>query len=118
MHRLRNLRFHHSDQPEILCFSKSRSPAGGESEGWGGGEKADTVLVVVNLDPHQPREATVWIDEAALGINAREEFVVTDEFSGESYRWGQANYVRLDPAIAPAHIFTVSPVRRSDFRGA
>ncbi len=118
LHRLRNLRFHHSDQPEILCFSKSRSPAGGESEGWGGGEKADTVLVVVNLDPHQPREATVWIDEAALGINAREEFVVTDEFSGESYRWGQANYVRLDPAIAPAHIFTVSPVRRSDFRGA
>jgi starch synthase (maltosyl-transferring) len=118
LHRLRNLRFHHSDQPEILCFSKSRSLAGAQNEGSGGGEKADTVLVVVNLDPHHPREATVWIDEAALGINAREEFVVTDEFSGESYRWGQANYVRLDPAIAPAHIFTVSPVRRSDLRGA
>jgi starch synthase (maltosyl-transferring) len=39
---------------------------------------------------------------------------MTDEFSGESYRWGQANYVRLDPATAPAHIFTVSPARRAD----
>jgi len=33
--------------------------------------------------------------------------VVTDELSGHSYRWGQANYVRLDPATIPAHIFTV-----------
>ena len=32
---------------------------------------------------------------------------MTDELSGDSYRWGQANYVRLDPAAAPAHIFTV-----------
>jgi starch synthase (maltosyl-transferring) len=94
LHLLRNLRFHHSDQPEILCFSKSTT--------------RDTVLVVINLDPHHPREATVWLDTAALGINPREEFVITDELSGESYRWGQANYVRLDPATAPAHIFTVS----------
>ncbi len=101
LHRLRNLRFHYSDQPEILCFSKSTGP-----DGWGG--ERDTVLVVINIDPHQPREATVWLDETALGISPGEEFVVTDEFSGESYRWGQANYVRLDPASAPAHIFTVS----------
>jgi len=68
----------------------------------------DTVLVVVNIDPHHPREATVWLDTAALGINAGENFVVTDELSGERYRWGQANYVRLDPVTSPAHIFTVS----------
>ncbi len=100
LQRLRNLRFHHSDQPEILCFSKST--------GSGGGGECDTVVVVVNIDPHQPREATVWLDAAALGVHAGEEFVVTDELSGESFRWGQANYVRLDPATAPAHIFTVS----------
>jgi starch synthase (maltosyl-transferring) len=115
LHLLRNLRFHHSDQPEILCFSKSTGSAGGQGrrgegwEGWEGGEKiSDTVLVVVNLDPHHPQEATVWLDTATLGINPGEEFVVTDELSGGSYRWGQANYVRLDPATAPAHIFTVS----------
>jgi starch synthase (maltosyl-transferring) len=118
LHLLRNLRFHHSDQAEILCFSKSTDSAGarqgregegGEVEGGKGEVKpADTVLVVVNLDPHHPREATVWLDTAALGINAGEEFVVTDELSGARYRWGHANYVRLDPAAAPAHIFTVS----------
>jgi starch synthase (maltosyl-transferring) len=100
LHRLRNLHFHHSDQAEILCFSKSVTTEDGRGD-------RDTVLVVINIDPHQPREATVWLDVAALGVNVGEDFVVTDELSGESYRWGQANYVRLDPATAPAHIFTV-----------
>jgi starch synthase (maltosyl-transferring) len=36
-------------------------------------------------------------------------FTATDELTGESYRWGQANYVRLDPSTTPAHIFTISP---------
>jgi starch synthase (maltosyl-transferring) len=100
LHQLRNLRFHYSDQPEILCFSKSVRAEGG------GGEP-DTVLVVVNIDPHHPREATVWLDGTALGVGAGQYFTVTDELSGEEFRWGQANYVRLDPATAPAHIFTV-----------
>jgi len=97
LHWLRNLRFHHVDQPDLLCFSKRRSQDG------------DTVLVVVNLDPHQAHEATVWLDLAALGMEGHAEFVVTDELSGLAYRWGQANYVRLDPATEPAHIFSVTP---------
>jgi starch synthase (maltosyl-transferring) len=97
LHWLRNLRFHHVDQPELICFSKRSS------------RDSDTVLAVVNLDPHQPREATVWLDMPALGVDDRSQFVVTDELTGESYRWGRANYVRLDPATAPAHIFTVTP---------
>ena len=63
----------------------------------------------MNLDPHAAREATVWLDMPALGMDERPQFVVSDELSGESYLWGQANYVRLDPAITPAHIFTVTP---------
>jgi len=97
LHWLRNLRFHYVDQPGMICFSKRSS------------RDEDTVLVVVNLDPYQPREATVWLDMAALGMDDRSQFVVTDELTGESYRWGQANYVRLDPATTPAHIFTVTP---------
>jgi starch synthase (maltosyl-transferring) len=95
LHWLRNLRFHHVDQPELICFSK-RLP-----------QAEDTVLVVANLDPHQPREATVWLDLPALGMETSGDFVVVDELSGQSYRWGQANYVRLDPATEPAHIFQV-----------
>jgi starch synthase (maltosyl-transferring) len=100
--QLRNLRFHFPDQPEILCFSKR---VGAPKTGAAGG---DTVLVVVNLDPHLPREAMIWLDGAALGIDASAGFTVTDELTGASYQWGEANYVRLDPGSAPAHIFTVS----------
>jgi starch synthase (maltosyl-transferring) len=102
LHWLRNLRFHHSDQPEILVFSKSADVIDDGTQ-W-----RDTVLVVVNLDPYQAREATLWLDPAALGLKPGQQFVVTDELTGESYRWGQANYVRLDPAARPAHIFTVA----------
>jgi starch synthase (maltosyl-transferring) len=130
---LRNLRFHHVDRPELICFSKrvlgreitAAGSSTGSTNGAGtiterssvqaapqtgeqGGAVSDTVLIVVNLDPHQAREATVWLDLPALGVDWHEGFTVTDELSGESYRWGQANYVRLDPAVRPAHIFTVT----------
>jgi len=110
LHWLRNLRFHYVDQPELMCFSK-RASSIRPSPVTGGGQAdtvlADTVLVVVNLNPYQTREATVWLDLPALGVDR--EFIVTDELTGESFRWGQANYVRLDPATRPAHIFTVTP---------
>jgi starch synthase (maltosyl-transferring) len=102
LQQLRNLRFHFPDRGEILCFSKT---VGAPKPGVTGG---DTVLVVVNLDPHTAREATVWLDGAALGVDVSAGFTVTDELTGTSYRWGEANYVRLDPASEPAHIFTVS----------
>jgi starch synthase (maltosyl-transferring) len=95
LHWLRNLSFHHVDQPEFLCFSKRAG--------------ADIVLVVVNLDPRQPHEATTWLDMAALGQADGGEFTVTDELTGASYRWGQRNYVRLGPGMA--HIFAVTPGR-------
>jgi starch synthase (maltosyl-transferring) len=118
LHWLRNLRFHSVDQPELICFSKRVHGASTISERSSGkaapqtvgqdGNAADTVLVVVNLDPHQAREATVWLDMPALGMDWHEGFTVTDELSGEIHRWGQANYVRLDPAVRTAHIFSVT----------
>jgi starch synthase (maltosyl-transferring) len=109
LHRLRNLRFHRVDQPELMCFSKRASsiPPSPVTGGGQGTHEDDTVLVVVNVDPHRTREATVWLDLPALGVDR--EFIVTDELTGESYSWGRANYVRLDPETRPAHIFTVTP---------
>jgi starch synthase (maltosyl-transferring) len=97
---LRDLRFHLANQPELLCFSKSSGAAAG-------GPGRDIVIVVVNTNWREPREAIIWLDMPALGMRWDADFVVTDELSGESYRWRQENYVRLDPAVAPAHIFTV-----------
>jgi starch synthase (maltosyl-transferring) len=99
LHYLRNLRFHYSDQSDILCFSKRTSE---KSAG-----TSDVVLVVVNLDPNQPREATIWLDSAALGLDAAAGFRVTDQLAGQTFSWSQANYVYLDPAVAPAHVLTV-----------
>jgi starch synthase (maltosyl-transferring) len=115
LHRLRNLRFHTVDQPDWLCFSKRVTPReeAADPSGWAGpgGARADTVLVIVNLDPQQPREATVWLDLPALGMDWGARFTVSDELTGESYRWKQANYVRLDPSVTPAHILTVTADR-------
>jgi starch synthase (maltosyl-transferring) len=100
LHWLRNLSFHYSDQPDILCFSKRTNPdfAG----------VPDIVLVVVNLNPGETREATVWLDSAALGLDAAAGFRIIDELSGQEFSWGLGNYVRLDPAVAPAHILSVA----------
>jgi starch synthase (maltosyl-transferring) len=67
----------------------------------------DTVIVVVNVDPHATRETTVHLDLPALGFAETDSFVVHDEITGEDWTWGQHNYVRLDPHHEPAHILTV-----------
>ena len=107
LHRLRNLRFHCVDQPELMCFSKRTGSIPASPMTGSVARAGDTILVVVNLNPFQTREATVWLDLPELGVDR--EFIVTDELTGESYTWGEANYVRLDPATRPAHIFTVTP---------
>ncbi|WP_131768454.1 alpha-1,4-glucan--maltose-1-phosphate maltosyltransferase [Candidatus Protofrankia californiensis] len=96
-HWLRNLRFHHTDGDEFIVFSKRSEGAQGD----------DCVLVVVNLDPHNTQETTVRLDMPALGLEWRETFDVHDEISGTDYTWRQENYVQLDPATEPAHIFDV-----------
>ena len=106
---LRALRFHHADQEQLLVFSKRVVPAGATHTGrpLADTEQADTVLVVVNLDPHAVREATLWLDLPQLGMAWDETFDVVDEVTGAEYAWGQSNYVRLDPFVEPAHIFSV-----------
>ncbi|RKS10655.1 alpha-1,4-glucan:maltose-1-phosphate maltosyltransferase [Nocardiopsis sp. Huas11] len=101
LRELRNLRFHHVDRPELLCFSKHRP-------GTGPDDPDDLVIVVVNLDPHHAREATVHLDLPSIDRDREEELAVTDGLTGRSYTWRAENYVRLDPATGPAHVFTVS----------
>jgi starch synthase (maltosyl-transferring) len=91
------VRFHDADSDQILVWSKQTGN--------------DTVLTVLNLDSHGVREATVRLDLPALGLDWGDTVEVHDEVSGADYTWGEANYVRLDPFVEPAHIFTV---RRSN----
>jgi starch synthase (maltosyl-transferring) len=97
---LRNLTVHSSDDDSILVFSKTAAPAHPH-------EEEDTLIVVVNVDPHAARETTVHLNMPALGMDWQETFVVHDLLTDQTWRWGEHNYVRLDPFHEPAHIFTV-----------
>jgi starch synthase (maltosyl-transferring) len=65
---------------------------------------------VVTLNPYGTEEATVWLDLPALGMEWYDRFWVRDEITNEEYQWGNANYVRLDPAKAVAHILNLPRV--------
>ena len=98
LQQLRNLTVHSSEDDSILVFSKSDTAPDGTE---------DTVIVVVNVDPHGTRETTVHLNMPALGMDWFEQFSVHDEITGETWTWGERNYVRLDPYYEPAHILTV-----------
>ncbi|NEB79083.1 alpha-1,4-glucan--maltose-1-phosphate maltosyltransferase [Streptomyces sp. SID14478] len=93
LHHLRNVHFHHADQDAVIVYSKRRA--------------ANTVLTVVNLDPHHTQEATVRLDCEHLNLAPGAPLRLRDELTGATYTWGAANYVRLVPGESPAHIFTV-----------
>jgi len=98
LHLLDNITFHTVDSPDVLAWSKRTRLADGTD---------DVVLVVVNLDPHGAREATVSLDMPALGADWDDRLEVSDQVTGHTYEWGVHNYVRLDPFEEPAHLFTV-----------
>ncbi|MEU9347202.1 alpha amylase C-terminal domain-containing protein, partial [Streptomyces sp. NPDC048278] len=93
LRQLRNLRFHPTDNDSVIAYSKRTGP--------------DTVLVVVNLDPHHTQEATVSLDMPQLGLDWHAVLSVQDELTGETYSWGRTNYVRLVPGRTPAHVLQV-----------
>ncbi|MFF4660977.1 DUF3459 domain-containing protein, partial [Streptomyces sp. NPDC001381] len=93
LHHLRNLRFHRADNDSVIVYSKRTG--------------ADTVIVVVNLDPHHTQEATVSLDMPQLGLDHHAFLSVHDELTGETYTWARDNYVRLEPGPTPAHVFHV-----------
>ncbi|MFB7028836.1 MULTISPECIES: alpha-1,4-glucan--maltose-1-phosphate maltosyltransferase [unclassified Streptomyces] len=95
LRRLRNLTFHEADNPQVIAYSKRSG--------------SNTVLVVVNLDPHHTQEATVSLNMPELGLDWHETAPVRDELTGETYHWGRSNYVRLEPGVTPAHVLALRP---------
>jgi starch synthase (maltosyl-transferring) len=90
---LRSLRFHHTEDPEVIAYSKRVGD--------------DLTLVVCTLDPHNVRETTVWWDMPALGMDWQDRFIAHDHLTAQSFSWGQGTYVRLDPLVNVAHIVEV-----------
>jgi starch synthase (maltosyl-transferring) len=90
----RGLRFHETDNPLLLCYSKVT------------GDLSDVILTVVNLDVFHRQPGWLTLDLDSLGIDPKEAFQVHDLLSGGRYLWqGPRNYVELAPESLPAQIF-------------
>lgn len=89
-----SLRFHPVDNDQLIFYSKT-SP-----------DLANIILVVVNLDPHHVQSGWVDVPTGDLGLVELPGYQVHDLLSDDRYLWhGALNFVSLDPAQSPAHIF-------------
>jgi starch synthase (maltosyl-transferring) len=94
-----NLRFLPSDSDQIIFYAKVSA------------DRSNVILVAVNLDPHAAHECTVRVPPEVLGLPPGARFEVHDLLTGARFDWGEHNYVRLDPAVEPAHILRVETRR-------
>ncbi len=110
--QLRNLSLHWSDDDSILVYGKhldgSFTPSG----------VADSLIIVINVDPHSVRETSVHLDLESFGLEPGETFAVTELLSGAQWTWGEHNYVRLDAFTEPVHILAIQHAESPTSEGA
>ena len=96
LHAYTGFAFHPVDNDQLLCFSKHTE------------DLSNVIVVVVNLDPHHRQSGWVTLPLSDLGIPGDRPYQVHDLIGDARYLWsGDTNYVALDPAVMPAHVFRV-----------
>ncbi len=99
----RNLRFHPLDNPELICFTKHTD------------DLSNVILVVVNLSPQHPQSGWLDLPLEDFKLIPGQAYQVHDLLTDARYLWqGSHNFVHLDPAHAPAHIFCIRRKLRSE----
>ncbi|MBW9118708.1 alpha-1,4-glucan--maltose-1-phosphate maltosyltransferase [Microbacterium trichothecenolyticum] len=105
LRQLRNLSVHWSDDDAILVYTKhldaALSPDG----------RSDTIIVVVNTDPHSVRQTMVHLDTRVWGVEPGTPYEVEDLVTGARWTWSDHNYVMLDAFTEPVHILHVKESR-------
>ena len=96
-----NLHILPSDDAGVIAFLR-QTPA--ELTGTG---KADTMIVIVNLDGHNAHQSIVHIELGDFGFATDKPLKVHDELTGRDFEWGYDNYVSLAPWADVAHVLTV-----------
>jgi starch synthase (maltosyl-transferring) len=98
-----SLRFHQIDNEWLIAYSK-QTP-----------DRANTIVVIVNLSPHHVHSGWLQLDLESLGLDAARPFQAHDLLTDAHYLWhGQRNYVRIDPDSVPAQIFRLRHRVRSE----
>jgi starch synthase (maltosyl-transferring) len=91
-----SLRFHRLDNDQLIAYSKATD------------DLSDIILVIVNLDPHYKQSGWVEVPLADFQLAPDQSYQVHDLLTEARYLWrGAWNYVELNPAVLPAHIFKV-----------
>ena len=96
LHSDANLRFHETDNPAVICYSKATD------------DLSDIVIVLCNLDAFHTQSGWVNLDVASLGLDVSHGFQAHDLLR----RWTLSvawlhNYFELTPESLPAHIMKV-----------
>ncbi|HUF59724.1 MAG TPA: alpha-amylase family glycosyl hydrolase, partial [Actinomycetota bacterium] len=92
----RTLRFHPVENDRMIAYSKTL-PDG-----------SDPVVVILNLDPEQPRSGWVDLRMPELGMAWDAAFVARDLLTGQSFAWsGARNFVELHPGHQPGHVLAI-----------
>jgi starch synthase (maltosyl-transferring) len=98
-----SLDFHDASNEQIVCYSRTSA------------DHSDVVLVIVSLDPNYRQSAWVTLPLGRLGLPASRPYQMHDLLTDARYLWhANRNYVELDPATCPAHIFRVRRRTRSE----
>ncbi|HWG45208.1 MAG TPA: alpha-1,4-glucan--maltose-1-phosphate maltosyltransferase [Gemmataceae bacterium] len=94
LHANDRLRFYSTDNEQLLFYGKTTA------------DLSNIILVVVNLDPHHVQSGWVRVPLDAFGLRPGEPYQVHDLLTDARFLWsGEANFVRLDPHAASAHVF-------------
>jgi starch synthase (maltosyl-transferring) len=90
------LRFLAIDNDQLLAYAKTST------------DGQNTVVCVVNLDPHHVQSGWLELDLTAFGLAAGQSYQLHDVVSGARYLWqGERNFVSLDPQRMPVHVMVL-----------
>ncbi|MGH7667713.1 MAG: DUF3459 domain-containing protein, partial [Candidatus Dormibacteria bacterium] len=96
LQQLRRLRFHGTDNPKVLAYSKHTA------------DRSDVVLVIVNLDPKATQRARLRLSWRQLSRRPKAHLELEELLGGGRSTWSRPDpSVTLDPTHAPALIYWV-----------
>lgn len=91
-----NIQFAGSDNDHIIAYAKQDKVTD------------NTILTIVNLDPHHTQSTFVRVPIDQLGIERGKPYEVIDLLGGGRFNWqDESNFVMLNPHEIPAHIFKI-----------
>lgn len=94
LQQLRNIKFYETDNDFLLLFAKVSQ------------DTSNIIIVVANLDPFHKQAGWVSLPLDEFDMSAGQTYLVDDLIAGDKYVWnGERNFVELDPAVMPVHIF-------------